>query len=47
MEEVNVKVLDQNDNWVAIEPGVIDENSKIITSADKEISKGDVVRWTK
>lgn len=47
VEEVNVKVLDQNDNWVAIEPGVIDENSKIITSADKEISKGDVVRWTK
>lgn len=45
VEEVNVKVLDQNDNWAAIEPGVIDENSKIITSADKEFDKGDVVRW--
>lgn len=47
VEEVTVKVLDQNDNWVAIEPGIIDEDSKIITSADKEISKGDVVRWIK
>lgn len=45
VEEVTVKVLDQNDNWVAIEPGIIDEDTKIITSADKEISKGDVVRY--
>ncbi len=47
VEEVTVKVLDQNDNWVAIEPGVISEDSKIITSADKEFGKGDVVRWVK
>lgn len=47
VEEVTVKILDQNDDWAAIEPGVLDEDSKIITSADKEFSKGDVVRWVK
>lgn len=46
VEEINVKVLDQNDDWTAIEAGTLDENSKIITSADKEFGKGDVVRWT-
>ena len=45
VEEVNVKVLDENDDWVAIEYGVIDKDSLIITSADKEFSKGDVIRW--
>lgn len=45
VEEVNVKVLDQNDDWAAIESGAIDKDSQIITSADKEFSRGDVVRW--
>ena len=45
VEEVNVKILDQNDDWVAIESGAIDKDSQIITSADKEFSRGDVVRW--
>lgn len=45
MEEVTVRILDQNDAWVAIESGMLDKESKIITSADKEFSKGDVVRW--
>lgn len=45
VEEVNVKVLDQNEDWVAIESAALDKDSKIITSADKEIKKGDVVRW--
>lgn len=45
VEEVNVKVLDQNENWAAIETGALDENSEIIISSDKEIGKGDVVRW--
>ncbi|MCM1136571.1 MAG: HlyD family secretion protein [Clostridium sp.] len=45
VEEVNVKVLDQNENWAAIETGALDENSEIIVSSDKEIGKGDVVRW--
>ena len=42
---MNVKVLDENENWVAIEPGAIDEESRIIDYSDKEIGKGDVVRW--
>lgn len=45
VEEVNVKILDQNDDWAAIESGAIDKDSQIITSADKEFSRGDVVRW--
>lgn len=45
VEEVTVRILDQNDAWVAIESGMLDKESKIITSADKEFSKGDVVRW--
>lgn len=45
VEEVNVKVLDQNDNWAAIEEGALDQESRIITSSTKEVSKGDVVRW--
>lgn len=45
VEEVTVTVLDQNDNWVALESPVLDGESKIITSADKEFGKGDVVRW--
>ena len=45
VEEVTVKVLDQNEDWVAIESGALDKDSKIIISADKEIKKGDIVRW--
>lgn len=45
VEEVVVKVLDENENWAAIESAALDKESKIITSADKEISKGDIVRW--
>lgn len=45
VEEVTVKVLDQNEDWVAIESGALDKESKIIISADKEIKKGDIVRW--
>ena len=45
VDEVNVKVLDKNDNWAAIEEGAVDRDSKIILSADKELQKGDTVRW--
>ncbi|MDE6202485.1 MAG: biotin/lipoyl-binding protein, partial [Lachnospiraceae bacterium] len=45
VEEVNVKVLDENDNWAAVESPSLDGESKIIVSSDKEFAKGDVVRW--
>lgn len=45
VEEVTVRIIDQNDTWVAIESSALDKESKIITSADQEIHKGDVVRW--
>lgn len=45
VEEINVKVLDENENWAAIETGALDENSRVITYSDREIAKGDVVRW--
>lgn len=45
VDEVSVRVIDKNDNWVAIEEGMLDGDSKIILSAAKEIKKGDTVRW--
>lgn len=45
--EVNVRILDQNDDWMAIESAALDGESRIIVSADKEFKKGDAVRWEK
>lgn len=42
-EQVNVRVLDENENWVAVE-GALDDDSIIISSSTKEIKNGDVVR---
>lgn len=42
-EQINVRVLDENDNWVAAE-GALDSESVIITSSTKEVKNGDVVR---
>lgn len=44
VDEVNVKVIDKNDSWAAIEAGGLDKDSKIIVSATKEVKMGDVVR---
>lgn len=44
VEEINVKVLDENEYWAAIE-GAIDSDSQIIISSTKEIQNGDVVRF--
>lgn len=44
VEEVNVKILDQNDDWAAIE-GALDDESQIIVSSTKDVSRGDIVRW--
>ncbi len=45
VDTVNVKVLDRNDYWAAVEEGALDEESRIITSSTKEIVKGETVRW--
>ena len=45
VDEVNVKVLDKNDNWAALDAGAIDQDSQIILSSTKEVKKGDAVRW--
>lgn len=45
VDTVNVKVIDRNDNWVAIQEGALDGESRIIVSSTKEISKGETVRW--
>ena len=42
-EQVNVRVLDENESWVAIE-GALDSDSLIISSSTKEVKNGDVVR---
>ena len=45
IDEVNVRVLDKNDNWAALDAGVIDQDSQIILSSTREIQKGETVRW--
>lgn len=44
VEEVNVKVLDENESWAAVE-GALDKDSRIIISATKEVHNGDIVRF--
>lgn len=45
VEQVNVRVKDENENWVAVE-GALDANSRIISSSTKEVKNGEVVRLT-
>ena len=45
IDEAVVKIVDQNENWAAIDDGLLTKDSKIIASSTKEIKKGDVVRW--
>lgn len=45
VDEVYIKVLDQNDNWAALEEGAVDQDSNIVLSATKEVEKGEAVRW--
>lgn len=42
-EQVNVMVLDENENWAALE-GALNDDSVIISSSTKEVKNGDVVR---
>ena len=39
----NVRVLDENESWVAVE-GALDGDSMIISSSTIEVKNGDVVR---
>lgn len=43
-EKMMVDVLDKNDRYAALAEGVIDQNSRIISAADREIAEGDPVR---
>lgn len=45
IEEMNVKVIDKNDHWAAIEEGRLDKESRIILSSTGEMKRGDTVRW--
>lgn len=42
-EQIDVRIQDENDYWVAVE-GALDSDSVIITSSTKELKNGDVVR---
>lgn len=43
-EKLMVDVLDKNDKYAALAGGVVDENSRIICTADREVMEGDPVR---
>lgn len=45
VDEVNVQVIDKNENWAAVEEGMVDLESVIILSATREFKRGDTVRW--
>lgn len=45
VDEINVRVIDKNENWAAIEEGVLDQESRIILSSTREFERGDTVRW--
>lgn len=45
VEEVTVKVLDFNESWMALDAPALESKSQIVTYADKDFAKGDVVRW--
>lgn len=42
-EQVNVRILDENESWVAVE-GALDQDSVIISSSTKELKNGEVIR---
>lgn len=44
-EAVHVKVLDQNDSYAAIEEGVIDSETELITGSTEEIKDRAVIRY--
>lgn len=44
VEEVSIKVLDQNDNWAAVE-GALDSESQVIVSSTIAVHNGDIVRY--
>ena len=43
VEEVDVKIKDRNESWVAVE-GALDSESKILLSSTKAVKNGDTVR---
>lgn len=44
VEQINVKVLDENEYWAALE-GALDSDSRIVVSSTAEIKNGEVVRY--
>lgn len=44
-EQIYVKVLDQNDSYAAIEEGVIDRDTELITDSTEELEDRTVVRY--
>lgn len=44
VEEINVRILDENENWIAVE-GALDSESQIIASSTIEVHNGDIVRF--
>ncbi len=44
VERRNVRVLDYNDRYAALEEGTIGKNDRIIIGGDREYSEGDIIR---
>ena len=44
VEQLNVRIADENDSWTALEGAALDKEDKIISSSTKEVKNGDIVR---
>lgn len=44
VEEINVRILDENESWIAVE-GAFDSESQIIASSTIQVHNGDIVRF--
>lgn len=44
-EKLKVNVIDQNDRYAAMEPGIVSEDTQIIISSSKELKQGESIRF--
>ena len=44
MEMRYVKVMDQNENYAALETGAVSKEERVITGSDKEVESNMVIR---
>ena len=44
-QKINIKIAEENKEYIAIEPGIIDQNAIVILDSTKEFKNGEVIRY--